>query len=197
MKKIGKVFLLFLFSTSAIHAQLPAKVENFTLLNVASNKMLSLSEFTSQKAVVVIFTSNYCPYSKLYEDRIIALAKTFESQGVKFLLINSNTSIDNIDDSVEEMAKRITEKQLTFPYLADKDQKVAMAFGVLKNPEVFVLQPVNGVFSAKYRGAIDNNPQLAEEVTEFYLRDILLALVNRKNLPYTEKKPTGCIIKKE
>ncbi|MBC8109642.1 MAG: redoxin domain-containing protein, partial [Verrucomicrobia bacterium] len=104
---------------------------------------------------------------------------------------------DNIDDSVEEMKKQAENKKYAFPYLSDKNQQVAQNLGATRNPEVFVLQMHNANFQVRYRGAIDNNPQVANEATEFYLRDVIVALLNRKNPSFSEKKPIGCMIKKE
>jgi thiol-disulfide isomerase/thioredoxin len=146
----------------------------------------------------VVFASNYCPYSKLYEDRIIALANQFEGQGIKFLLVNSNTSADNIDDTIEEMAKHAKEKGLKIPYLADKEHVVSSRLGATKTPEAFVLQNTgNGAFIVKYKGAIDDNPQLPNAVTAFYLKDAINAVVNKRNLAVVDKRATGCMIRKE
>jgi peroxiredoxin len=187
-------FLLLLLASLGVHSQ--TVVENFSLPEAVEGKTVSLADLSGSRAVVLIFTSNYCPYSKLYEDRLITLANQFKSQKVYFLFINSNTAADNIDDSVEEMAKRANAKKFPFPYLADKEQKVSQFLSVSRNPEVVVVQPDKGEWIVRYRGAIDNNPQMAEEATEFYLRDVLTALVNRKNLSFTEKKPVGCVLRK-
>ncbi len=48
------------------------KIENFSLVNATNNKTVSLADFANERTVVLIFTSNYCPYARLYEDRIIA-----------------------------------------------------------------------------------------------------------------------------
>lgn len=174
------------------------KIENFTLVNATNNQVVSLADYANERAVVLIFTSNYCPYARLYEDRIIALAEEYNGRGVKFLLINSNTSLDNIDDSIEEMARHAREKGYRFPYLADKEHKVAEMFKATKTPEVFVLQNNgSGTFVLKYRGAIDDNPQVAQEVTTNYLRDAIVAGLNRRNVSITEKRPTGCMIKRQ
>ena len=174
------------------------RIENFSLVNALNNKTVSLSDFAGERVVVVVFTSNYCPYARLYEDRIIALAEEYTGRGVQFLLVNSNTSLDNIDDSLEEMARHAKEKGYRFPYLADKEHRVAAMLGATKTPEAFVLQN-NGAstFLLKYRGAIDDNPQVAQEVTVNYLRDAIAATLNRRNLSAAEKRPTGCMIKRQ
>lgn len=179
-------------------AQGAMKIENFSLINAVTNSPVALSDFKAEKAVVLVFMSNYCPFAKLYEDRILTLAEQQRGQSVQFLLINSNTSLDHIDDSVEEMARRAKEKNYRMPYLADKSQKVAMMLKATKNPEVFVLQNTGGGnFVLIYRGAVDDNPQVPQEVASHYLRDAVMAAVNRKNLPYAEKRPVGCTIQKE
>ncbi len=182
----------------AAKTQPAPKVDNFTLVNALTNSPVSLHDFKSEKVVVVIFTSNYCPYAKLYEDRISTLVNQYQGKGVQFLLINSNTSLDHLDDSVEEMARRGKEKNYRIPYLADKEQKVATLFKATKNPEAFVLQNLGtGSFILKYRGAIDDNPQVAQEVTVRYLQDAISSILIPRNLPYAEKRPVGCVIQKE
>lgn len=189
--------LLGLYMDYQSLSQPVSKTENFTLTNVIDNKAVSLSDYAAQKVVVILFTSNYCPYSRLYEDRIISLANEHAGRGVQFLLVNSNTSLDNIDDTVEEMARHAREKGYRFPYLADKEHKAADMFGITKTPEVIVLQNNGGTFALKYRGAIDDNPQVAQEVTTSYLRDAINAALNQRNLTVTEKRPTGCVIRRQ
>ncbi len=189
--------MAFLLAPAAL-AQTAGKIENFTLVNAVDRGSVSLGDYKNEKAVVIIFTSNYCPFAKLYEDRIMNLITQHQGKGVQFLLVNSNTSLDHLDDSIEEMARRAKEKNYSVPYLADKEQKVATLLKATKNPEAFVLQNTGGGnFILKYRGAIDDNPQVAQEVTANYLRDAIGAAVNRKNLPYAEKRPVGCAIQKE
>jgi len=54
-------------------------VEYFSLKNV-DNKNVGLKDYNNAKGVVVIFTCNHCPYSKMYENRIIALDKKYKSK---------------------------------------------------------------------------------------------------------------------
>jgi hypothetical protein len=64
--------------------------------------------------------------------------------------------------------------------------------GATKTPEAFVLQNNGGgTFVLKYRGAIDDNPQVAQEVTVNYLHDAVAATLNRRNLSVAEKRPTA------
>jgi len=51
-------------------------VADFKLKNV-DGKMISLADFKSAKGAIVIFDCNTCPYSKAYNDRILALSKKY------------------------------------------------------------------------------------------------------------------------
>ncbi len=197
MKVLKNLICIFylLFLSEISFAQ--GKIENFTLLNVINNQSFSLAEYKKEKCIVIIFTSNYCPYSKLYEDRLLKMYNTFSNEGVKFIFINSNISDDYNDDSIEQMEKKAADKKFNFPYLADKKQEVAIKFGVIKNPDAFVLINIDGNFIVKYKGAIDNNPQVEEDVTQHYLKDAIRAVINHKNIEVAEKKTTGCVIRKD
>ncbi|ELR68577.1 hypothetical protein C900_00245 [Fulvivirga imtechensis AK7] len=187
MKNILILSLLLVFGGS-LSAQ---KVSNFTLKDVRNNKQVSLSDFSNAKGVVVIFTSNVCPYSVYYEGRITQLIAQYKDKGIQFLLINSHTENK---ESESEMANKIAAWGLDVPYLADKDQQVLDAFKARKSPEVFLLKN-NGSFSIFYHGAIDNNPQVATDVKERYLKDNIEALLKGKPA-IAGGRPTGCMIKR-
>lgn len=177
-------------------AQTKSSVENFTLVNTVDNSKVSLNSFSNKKGVVVIFTSDFCPYSKLYEERIDELAKEFSDKGIQFILINPNNPLVSQDDSVEKMAKNAKEKGYRFPYLADKDQKVADAFGATKTPEVYLLRPSGSNFKIVYSGAIDDNPQVVSDVAQAYLHGAISNLLSGKPIQRNHQRPTGCMIKK-
>lgn len=189
MKKIVLISFLILFAAIA-KAQ---SVADFELINVLDEKPVSLSDFKNKKGVVIIFTSNVCPYTVYYEGRITQLISAYKEKDIQFLLINSHTEDK---ESEEEMANKISAWGLNVPYLADKDQEVLAAFGAKKSPEVFLLKPHDGEFSIFYKGAIDNNPQVASDVKERYLKDNIDLLLNDKP-PKPGGRPIGCIIKQK
>ena len=199
MKNLIRLFCIALLGQIVLAQPLMAqgKIENFTLTDVIKNQAFSLADYAGEKCVVLIFTSNYCPYAKLYEERILKIDKKYAAEGAKLILVNSNNTDDYPDDAIEQMVKRAGDKKYNFPYLADKEQALASKLGVVKNPEAFVLMPLAGAFVIKYHGAIDNNPQVEDDATEHYLKDAISAVLAHKNVPLSEKKPTGCVIKKD
>lgn len=166
---------------------------DFSLPDAVSGKNISLADHKGQKAIVLIFTSNYCPYSRLYEDRINNLAGQYKNQGVSFLLINSNDASQNKEESEASMKEKAQESGL--PYLSDKQQVMAKKYGATKTPEVYVLAPQNGNFVVFYSGAIDDNPQIAADVREAYLQQALDSILTGKTAVVKTKRPVGCMIK--
>ncbi len=178
------------------YGQAPKTISDFKLTDAISKKDVSLNDFGGKKLIAVVFTSNYCPYSKLYEDRILDLHNDFASKGLQLILINPNDPIKSKNDSVEKMAEKAKEKGYPFPYLADKNQVAGKIFGATKTPEVFVLRKVGSTFQVVYSGAIDDNPQVPQDVNDAFAKEAITALLGGK-IPETSKtRPTGCIIKK-
>lgn len=171
-------------------------IQNFTLTNTVNNDEVSLTNYSGKKGIVIIFTSNFCPYSKLYEDRIENLAAEYSGKGIQFLLINPNHPAASQDDSIEEMAKKAKAKGYQFPYLADKDQKVATMLGASKTPEAYVLKKSGNQFTVMYKGALDDNPQVANDVRSYYLKAAINAVLNDQTPATNHVRPTGCMIKR-
>src|SRR5580765_6986095 len=77
----------------------------------------SLDQVKGKKGTLVIFTCNHCPFAKAYEDRLIALAKSYQGKGIGFVAINANDPNVAPDDSFDQMVVRAKEKSLPYPYL--------------------------------------------------------------------------------
>ena len=166
-------------------------VSGFKLKNF-DGKMVALSDYKKEKGVILIFDCNTCPYSKAYNDRIIALNKAYATKGFPVVTINSN---DGPGDSFDDMVSRATSRKYDFPYLLDEDQRVAQAFGATNTPHVFILQRRQDKFVVAYIGAIDNNPRNAAQADKKYVEDAVNALLADKPVPVQKTKAVGCGIK--
>jgi peroxiredoxin len=166
-------------------------VSDFTLTDVKSKSPVSLNDFKNKKGVAIIFTSNVCPYSVYYEGRITQLVSDF-SDDIQFILINS---LSDGKESEEEMRNKIAAWGINVPYLSDKSKTVLNALGAKKSPEVFLLKSTGGTFSVYYKGAIDNNPQVASDVKEQYLKNNLKNMMEGKSAVHPGTRPIGCMIK--
>lgn len=181
-------------SISAQGYKIGDEAANFKLKNV-DDKMVSLSDYNDEKGVVVIFTCNHCPYSVLYEDRIIELDKEYKAKGFPVIAINPNDPDLYPTDSFEAMKVRAKEKGFTFPYVFDADQSVFPVYGATKTPHVYLLKNNGGKFTVAYIGAIDNNSQDEKAVSETYLEDAINSLLKGKTPSPTTTKAIGCGIK--
>lgn len=169
-------------------------VSDFKLKNV-DGKMVSLADYRSSKGVIVIFDCNTCPYSRAYNERIIALNKKYASQGFPVITINPNDPEQSDGDSYEEMVSLAKKKGYTFPYLVDETQEVAKSFGATNTPHVFVLKNESNTFKVAYIGAIDDSPRDASSASKKYVENAVDALLANKPVSSTKTKAIGCGIK--
>lgn len=195
MKTILFTFILSIWTLGAF-AQLDIgdKAVPFQLKNV-DGKMVQLSDYSSEKGVVIIFTCNHCPFSKAYEDRIIAIDKAYKSKGLPVVAINPNDPTIVPEDSYEKMMERAAEKKFTFPYLFDETQQIYKAYGATKTPHVYLLANNGGKFNVVYIGAIDDNAKDENNVKNHYLKNAMDALLKNKPIVLAETKAIGCSIK--
>ncbi len=164
---------------------------DFKLKNV-DGKMVSLADMTDAKGYIVTFTCNHCPYSVMYEDRLIALNKKTKAMGYPVIAINPNDPEVQPKDSYEGMQTRAKEKNFNFPYLFDDGQKVYPKYGATRTPHVFLLDNNRKV---RYIGAIDDNAQDAGAVQDKFVENAIAALENGKDPDPSFTKAIGCSIK--
>lgn len=175
--------------------QIGDKIENFSLKNI-DGKMLSMdADDASVEGYILVFTCNQCPYSVLYEDRIIALDNALKAQGFPVIAINPNDAKIQPGDSYEEMIVRAKEKDFPFPYLHDESQEIAKAFGATRTPHVFIVQKENSDFILKYIGAIDDSARDESAIEEKYVEEAIQALKSGNKVANASTKAIGCSIK--
>lgn len=171
-------------------------VADFTLKN-AANADVKLSSYASSKAVVVVFISQSCPFSKLYQDRLSKLATTYGSKGVEFLFIDTPINLEaSAAEGETEKLKIKSASANNLTYLRDESQKVSSLLGATKTPEAVVLQPSGNGFVVRYKGAIDDNPQMEAYVKETYLGTVLANLTAGRPAGVANQRAAGCLIKK-
>ncbi|MGB5981332.1 MAG: thioredoxin family protein [Nonlabens sp.] len=168
---------------------------DFNLMNV-DESMVSLSDYPDAKGFIIIFTTNHCPYSVAYEDRIVALDKKYKSKGFPVIAINPNNPKSYPEDSFENMKIRAMKKGFTFPYLFDKGQKIFPQYGATKTPHVYLVEKEDGKNIVKYIGAIDDNYKNAAEVKNHFLEDALTSLLAGEEIENKTTVAIGCSIKK-
>jgi len=205
MKKVITICALVLLA-SVFHYEIAQAQQDKTLigqeapdfnLKGVDGRMVKLDDFRRNEGVVVVFTCNHCPYSKLYEDRINALNETYEAKGFPVIAINPNDAEAYPDDSYENMQVRAEEKAFSFPYLHDESQEVAHAYGATRTPHTYLLQfdEDQEKFIVRYVGAIDDSPKDAAAAEEVFIEDAIDHLIEGKKVEQTYTKAIGCSIK--
>jgi peroxiredoxin len=151
----------------------------------------SVPDSEAQRATVVIFTCNHCPYALAWHDRIAQTARDYADRGVRFVAINSNDSERYPRDSYEAMKQRVAAEDWPMPYLHDTTQEVARAYEAQTTPHLFVLDSDRRL---RYAGAPDSDyddPSLRAQ----WLRDALEALLAGQEPARPQTRPVGCSIK--
>jgi peroxiredoxin len=166
----------------------------FTLKNV-DGATVSLSDYSDQNGVILIFTCNPCPFAKAYEERIIQLHQRYAELGFPVVAINPNDDKVSPEDTYENMKTRASEKNYPFPYLKDESQEIYTAYGATRTPHVFLLQNKGGKFKVAYIGAIDDNAMDASSVVQKYLENAIRALMSGTSPEPAITKAIGCTIK--
>ena len=158
-----------------------------------SQESMTLNEKLKSNGILVVFTSNSCPFVVMWEDRYKLLEEKCMTSGLGMVYINSNQAKRDGDDSVKEMRKHSKEMGYTIPYLIDENSKLANAFGAKTTPHIFLF---NREKRLAYKGAIDDNYKSINDVTKSYLLDALEEVSNQKSVSINNTKAVGCSIKR-
>ena len=189
---IGVLALAFSFREAGY--EVGDLVTDFKLKNV-DGKMVSLADYAQAKGFIVIFDCNTCPFSKGYNDRIVALHKKYADRGFPVIAINPNADEKSKGDSFAEMVKRAKQKNYPFVYLHDETQAVARSFGATNTPHVYVLAKSAGTVRVAYIGTIDDSPRDAEAAQKKYVENAVDELLAGKPVSQSKTKAIGCGIK--
>lgn len=185
MKKL--IFFIIAILPFAGYSQ---SVKDFSLTNVVNGKTVALHDYNSSAGVIIIFMVNGCPFDNYYLARI----KSIGQDNVPVLLVNPSP---DASESIDAMSKRATQIGLGIPYLADKDQVLMLDLNAHKSTEAFLLKNSNGKFTVFYRGAIDDNPQVAADVKNNYLKDAIAKMLTGQNIETIDVRVAGCNIRKK
>lgn len=172
---------------------LGTKAPSFTLPDTRSDKIYSLDELKSNKATVIMFICNHCPYVKHIQTKLVELAKKFQTQGISFAAISSNDVSNYPADSPDNMKIEALKHDYTFPYLYDETQKIAKAYQAACTPDFYVF---DNNLECVYRGRFDDStPGNGRPVTGKDLSDALNSILAGKTIDENQKPSVGCNIK--
>ncbi len=152
---------------------------------------VSLSDVMSKNGVIILFTCNHCPYVVGSESRIEMMSIKAEKSNIGFVGINSNDPINYTTDSWENMVKR-AKNGMSYAYLVDDTQEVAVEYGAERTPEFFL---INSSGIVVYRGRLDDSPRDPSHATTSELSDAIDLIVMGKDISESRTISIGCSIK--
>jgi thiol-disulfide isomerase/thioredoxin len=207
------VLAAVVFCTSGMAADLPehepaqhptlkigAALPDFALKGV-DGRIHTSAEYKESPVLVVMFISNHCPTSQLYEERLKKLFAEYAPRGVAFVAIQPNSmkgtqlaelGYTDVDDSFEGMVVRAAYRKFPFPYLDDGDEQAAASqFGPKATPHIFIFDKDRKL---RFEGRIDDNI-IDSRATTHESRDAIQALLGGRPVPVEHTPVFGCSTK--
>lgn len=179
--------------TLSTMAPLGLAAPDFRLPDAVSGRTVSLGDFKSARALLVMFICNHCPFVKHIRDELARLGRDYQPKGVAVVAINANDIVKHPDDSPAKMKEEAKSAGYTFPYLFDESQETAKAYGAACTPDFFLYDRNRRLV---YRGQLDaSRPKNNEPVTGKDLRAALDAVLAGRPVPAEQIPSIGCNIK--
>lgn len=177
-----------------------AQAPDFALKGT-DGKIHRLADYADKPILAVVFISNHCPASQLYEERMKALVRDYADKGVQLVAIAPNgpqavapreLNYSDVDDSFESMVIHGEHRQFNFPYLYDGDtQAISHQYGPKVTPHMFVFDKERKL---RFEGRIDDNMR-GNNVKVQDTRNALDALVAGRPVPVEHTAVFGCSTK--
>ena len=172
---------------------LGTQAPDFTLPDTVSSKDLSLQDLKGERATLIMFICNHCPFVKHIQYELVKLGQEYPAKGVSIVAISSN-DVDNYpDDSPQNMKILADSLGYRFPYLYDETQLVAKAYDATCTPDFFIFDKD---LKCVYRGQLDDSrPGNNIPVTGSNIRNALTSILSGNEVSRLQKPSVGCNIK--
>ena len=125
------------------------KAENFKLKSI-NNKVLTLNDIRGEKATLIMFICNHCPYVKAIIKDLAKDCIDLRNDGISSVAIMSNDTKNYPEDSFDNMVKFADNNNFgSINYLFDETQEIAKKYGAVCTPDFF---GYNKNLELQYRG---------------------------------------------
>ena len=125
------------------------KAEDFKLKSI-NNKVISLNDIKGEKATLIMFICNHCPYVKAIIKDLAKDCKELSDNGISSVAIMSNDTKNYPEDSFDNMIKFAESNNFgNINYLIDETQEIARKYGAVCTPDFFGF---NRKLELQYRG---------------------------------------------
>lgn len=166
---------------------------DFTLPDAISDKDVSLQELKGEKATVVMFICNHCPFVKHINAQLTHLANDYLAKGISFIAISANDIENYPEDAPDKMKQEAALHHYPFPYLYDATQAIAKSYMAACTPDFYVFDEK---LKCIYRGQLDDSrPGNNLPVTGADIRKALDNHLSGEAIIADQKPSQGCNIK--
>lgn len=173
--------------------ELGTKAPHFSLPDVISGKTYTSKGFKGNRAFLVMFICNHCPYVKLIKEELVKYAADYMPKGVGIVAISSNDVENYPDDSPEKMKDDAENFGYPFPYLYDESQETAKAYKAACTPDFFLFDENQKL---AYRGQFDDSrPKNGVDPSGSYMRKATDLILQGSAVPENQIPSIGCNIK--
>ena len=157
-----------------------------------SGKEISLQQARAANGLLVMFTCNTCPYVIRNQGRTKEVCGYAGQHQIGVVLLNSNASSRDGDNSFAEMQTYAKAQAYRWYYALDDNGVLADAFGASRTPECYLFDR-NGILV--YHGAIDDSPGDPSSVKRHHLTAAIDEMVAGKPVTVKETRSVGCSIR--
>jgi peroxiredoxin len=125
------------------------KAQDFKLKSI-NNKLISLSDITGERATLIMFICNHCPYVKAIIKDLAKDCNDLKKDGINAVAIMSNDTENYPEDSFDNMIKFAEVNNFNkLNYLIDETQEIAKKYEAVCTPDFF---GYNKNLELQYRG---------------------------------------------
>ena len=169
------------------------KAEDFKLKSI-NNKIVSLNDIRGEKATLVMFICNHCPYVKAIIRDLAIDCNELKKNGVNSVAIMSNDTINYPEDSFDNMIKFARTNNFgELNYLIDETQEIARKYGAVCTPDFF---GYNKDLKLQYRGRFRELKELKPiKNGESDLKTAMKLISESQKGPREQIPSMGCNIK--
>ena len=179
--------------TASTMLPLGTPAPDFHLPEVVYGNNISLDTFADQKALLVMFICQHCPFVQHIQTELARLGNDYSSDDLGIVAISANDVEKYPDDAPASLKVMAIKLGFNFPLCYDETQETAKAYTAACTPDFFVFDAERKL---AYRGQLDDSrPSNGKPVTGEDLRAAIASVLANNPVTIEQKPSIGCNIK--
>ena len=162
---LPKAFILMFVMVNSVYSEASKQYLPPFSLRATNGEIYSESDFKDKKVLGIVFLSNHCKVSQLFQNHLIDLTRKY-SKDVVIIAVSPNyeqsilpdeLAYSDLGDSFEDMVKRANRMKYNFPFLHDgDDQNLTKEIGAKITPTIYLYNQNRELFYSGRIGNIDS-----------------------------------------